>query len=993
MIKSKFKGILIVLLLTTIIFIGCSNGGSDSAVINVTGVTLKAGEVTSGASIIYLGSTQAHLPASVTLTATVEPSNATNKAVTWTVEPDTYVTWNEAARTATAKALGGPTTITVKTVDGGFTETWTITVADPASYVAVTGVTITSAGPFEFVKPIGGVFTPASIQLEYEVTPANATDKGVSWSSSDEDVVTVSHTGLVTPVGNGTAEITLTSDDDITIIDQITVRVNDEAVEDVHVSSVEIVLASDNTPVSNLSFNKPVGGIFAPEYTHLSVVVLPANASNKTVEWSTSNAAVATVSENGVVTPVDAGDAVITATSNDNPAKTDSVNVKVTEEFAYSLKLVNLGTPTGTTTTTMPAIDHNNRYTISNAVSTAKFVSAGVTDATIVYLDYPAEKFSSISARVRIKKSNGGTATETGVIMGLMTNPAQPIATRGVNFAGMRVNTAGLWRPFTSRPNIATPSNNSSALLVHNTSGYGEINSNANSAIDNVAIPYDEEFIIEAERTGTRTNGTAGVYTTRLYSNGANIASSTLMASYSTANNEDIDISTTGKPAYLGFIIANCDVEISQIIVKETTDEIFSTPVSTPTPTPVASLEFTAPAVSSTATAGEYTCSHSIAGGNNTMEISAKVYPNRATDKTINWTHVSGPASLDTTTGNNVMVTFSGTGEVVVTASSGGKSIKLKITVSSGALMVESITISAAGGKTSIMAGNGSSIKSETLQFTETVNPDSATDPSVTWVISDDAVSTTGNTSGCTIDANGLLIAPNSLASDITIYVFAKANDGSGVESDGKAITVKKYVPPIFKWENGDTILNSAGNAVTGTNNFLTNTVTAATIAGTSITRLNGNFALDSSGNLSFPTTGRLLIGSKLTTDTITSGGTTYFDPAGELDLSKKFRVSITFNAASGSGNLRISINNTNSNGNVNAGLGNALVRNQQTPGTISNATITATWDPANLNTSNPSSGTWAVNYGTELKKSFIFLATDANYSGTISKIVIEYVD
>jgi uncharacterized protein YjdB len=977
--KIKLQGIFCVLILLAIIFTGCSSGGggNDTDTVNVTGVTLKAGESTSGTSTIYLGSTQAHLPASVTLTATVEPADATNKNVTWTVTPDTYVTWNETTRTATAKAKGGPTTVTVKTADGNFTASWTITVAEAADYVAVTGVTITSEGPFVFVKPVGGSFSPATIQLAYTITPDNATNKGVSWESSDEDVITVSHTGLVTPVGNGTAEITIISDDDITIIDQITVKVNDEAVEDVHVTGVTIVLADTGlAPVGDLTFNKPAGGDFTPEHIHLSVVVSPHDASDKTVEWSSSNDAVATVSENGVVTPVAAGDAIITATSNDNPAKTDAVNIKVTEEFAYSLKLVNMGTPTGTTTTTMPAIDHNNRYTISNAISTAKFVSAGVTDATIVYLDYPAENFSSISARVRIKKANGGSATETGVIMGLMTNPAQPIATRGVNFAGMRVNTAGLWRPFTSRPNIATPSNNSSNLSAQNSSGYSEINSNANSAIDGVAIPFDEEFIIEAERTGTRTNNTAGVYTTRLFSNAANLASATLMASYSTGNNDDIDISVTGKPAYLGFIIANCDVEISQIIIKETTNEIFSTPISTPTPTPVASIEFTAPVVDPTATSGEYECGHSTLSGD--LTISVKVLPTRAS-ATVNWNVINGTATLSASTGDNVTMSFTDTNTVAVTASAGGKSIKLTIDVSAGSIPVEGITISPAGGKTIIKSGNGDWALPETLQFSEIIDPPSATDPVVTWSLSSTSAFNAATTvSGCNISAAGLLTAPaNYTGADITIYVFAKANNGGDdIFSDGKAIMVKGYDPTIWEWNMNETWANSA---------------TATQVNGKTLIRTGGQIPATNGTGISMGASARFTIGTSATTPATTNA---IAGPEGEFDFTRSFSITVWYSSITSETGANKTFlvylnNNTTSAGNSVFSSSNIMNQTNITA-TSTPGSFTVTVNPSTLNLTSQATAA-NIDKNAVLAKAWLQFRTDNGISMVVTRMLVKY--
>ncbi|MGN0812896.1 MAG: Ig-like domain-containing protein [Candidatus Coproplasma sp.] len=148
----------------------------------VTGVTLNTNTLSLG-----IGS-------NATLLATVAPTNATNKAVTWSSSDATVATVVDGVVTA-LKASDTTVTITVKTVDGEFTATCSVTVS---ATVAVEKVTI--SGTTSEIA-VGGTTT-----LTATVTPTTANDKTVTWSSSNESVATVSG-GTVTGVSAGTVTI------------------------------------------------------------------------------------------------------------------------------------------------------------------------------------------------------------------------------------------------------------------------------------------------------------------------------------------------------------------------------------------------------------------------------------------------------------------------------------------------------------------------------------------------------------------------------------------------------------------------------------------------------------------------------------------------------------------------------------------------------------------------------------------------------------------
>jgi endoglucanase Acf2/uncharacterized protein YjdB len=154
----------------------------------VTGVTVSP----ASASVGVNGTMQ--------LTATVSPSNATNKNVGWSSSNTAVATVN--ATGLVTGVTGGSATITVTTQDGGRTASSSITVT---TIVPVTGVTLSRSS-----ATIG---IGATQQLTATVAPSNATNKTVSWSSSNNTVATVSNTGLVTGAAAGTATITVTTQD------------------------------------------------------------------------------------------------------------------------------------------------------------------------------------------------------------------------------------------------------------------------------------------------------------------------------------------------------------------------------------------------------------------------------------------------------------------------------------------------------------------------------------------------------------------------------------------------------------------------------------------------------------------------------------------------------------------------------------------------------------------------------------------------------------
>ena len=222
---------------------------------------------------------------SATLIATVQPSNATDKTVSWSSSNTSVATVSNGVVTAVKEG-----TATITATAGGKSAQCTVTVKK--GVVAVTGITLSQTSlSLEECK---------SATLTATVQPSNATDKTVSWSSSNTSVATISN-GVVTAVKEGTATITASAGGKTA---QCTVTVT------------KAFVAVTGITLSQTSLSLEKGKTIT-----LTATVAPADATDKTVSWSSSDASVATVSSSGVVTAVKAGKATITAAAGGKSAQ------------------------------------------------------------------------------------------------------------------------------------------------------------------------------------------------------------------------------------------------------------------------------------------------------------------------------------------------------------------------------------------------------------------------------------------------------------------------------------------------------------------------------------------------------------------------------------------------------------------------------------------------------------------------------------------------
>ena len=149
-------------------------------------------------------------------------------------------------------------------------------------------------------------------ELSAEIGPENATYKDYVWSSSDENVATVDQNGVINALKVGKTTIAVTS-------------VDNEDIKD----SCEVTVFKYN--VENIILNTTELNLFVDTFETLSVTIEPENATYKDYVWTSSDENVAIISDDGLVTAVNGGEAELTVTSVDNPEVKDICRVTVTQ--------------------------------------------------------------------------------------------------------------------------------------------------------------------------------------------------------------------------------------------------------------------------------------------------------------------------------------------------------------------------------------------------------------------------------------------------------------------------------------------------------------------------------------------------------------------------------------------------------------------------------------------------------------------------------------
>ena len=225
------------------------------------------------------------------LVTNVNPSNATNKELTYSVNNDVV----SVSKTGDVNALKvGKAVVTVSTSNG---KKDTIVVNVVEKEIPINSISI---GKVKDTIEVG-----EKIQLTEIYNPSNATRKNIKWTSDNEKVAVVNEKGLVTAKGKG--KVTITAE-----VNNKTAIVNFNVIK-----SVSAISLNESTISININ----------EKYDKLKVNVLPSDASVKKVTYTSKNSGVATVDQNGVIKGIKKGKTEIVVKSNNGKEAIVTVNV------------------------------------------------------------------------------------------------------------------------------------------------------------------------------------------------------------------------------------------------------------------------------------------------------------------------------------------------------------------------------------------------------------------------------------------------------------------------------------------------------------------------------------------------------------------------------------------------------------------------------------------------------------------------------------------
>ena len=254
------------------------DGGKMATCLVKVGTPVSGISLSKSSASMYVGDSP------LALTATITPSNASDKSVVWSSSDASVasVTAGSGLDATVTPVAAGTATITVSTQDGKFSASCVLTVMQHVTGVSISKSSLT-------------LYTGQTETLSAQVKPDDATDTRLTWSSSDKTVATVAN-GKVTALKAGSVQIRVTTfEGGFQDVCNLTVKQH----------------------VTGLDLSHSTRTIYLGQTVTMTATVLPSDASDKSVTWTSSNSDIVSVTQNGSVTANAMGEAEITATSND----------------------------------------------------------------------------------------------------------------------------------------------------------------------------------------------------------------------------------------------------------------------------------------------------------------------------------------------------------------------------------------------------------------------------------------------------------------------------------------------------------------------------------------------------------------------------------------------------------------------------------------------------------------------------------------------------
>ena len=513
-------------------------------------------------------------------------------------------------------------------------------------------------------------------KLTATVAPANATNKTVTWKTSNKNVATVSENGLVTAVGGGDATITCTAKDgsNVKATCKVTVTV----------------------PVSGIQLSQTSAALTVGDTLTLTKTIYPSDATNQAVTWMSSSDAVASVDSNGKITAKTAGSAVITckSVSDNSVVGICNVTVKAKVQTPSEIK-VNKITLNKTTASVTKGKTLQLIATVTPGNATKKEVKWSTSNKNV----------ATVSENGLVTAVGGGDATITCTAKDGSNVKATCKVTVTVPVSGIQL------------------SQTSAALTVGDTLTLTKTIYPSDATNQAVTWMSSSDAVASVDSNGKITAKTAG---------------SAVITCKSVSDNSVVGICNVTVKAK---VQTPSEIKVNKITLNKTTASV---------------------------TKGK------------TLQLIATVTPGNATKKEVKWSTSNKNVAMVSTSGL-VTAKSAGTATITCTAQDGsGVKATCKITVKNPVVKVTKVTLNKT---TATLAPK------ETLTLKATVTPTNATNKAVTWKSSNTKIATVSSSGKVTAKAAG------------TVTITCRAKDGSGKKATCK-ITVytntEAYVARIY---------------------------------------------------------------------------------------------------------------------------------------------------------------------------------------------------
>ncbi|MCX7745831.1 MAG: Ig-like domain-containing protein, partial [Clostridia bacterium] len=644
-----------------------------------------------------------------------------------------------------------------------------------------------------------------TVQLTATVSPSDATDKSITWTTSDNTVAKVDANGLVTAVSTGSATITATASNGKSATASIT------------------VVSKQSIPVSSVSVNPPtttleVGDLAAQDKKsiQLTATVFPSDATNKSITWTTSDNAIAKVDANGLVTAVSAGTATITATASNG--KSASSVITVISKQSIPVSSVSVNPPTATLEVGDLAAQDKKTVQLTATVSPTDATNKSITwtssNNTVAKVDTNGlvTAVSAGTATITATASNGKSASSAITVVSKQSIPVSsvsvnpPTATLEVgDLAAQHKKTVQLTATVspsdaTNKNIIWTTSDNAVAKVDANglvtavSPGVATITAtsvNGKSATASITVVLKQSIPVSSVSVNPPT---ATLEVGDLAAQNKKTVQLTATVSPSDATNKSINWTTSDNTVVK--VDANGLVTAVSHGVATITATSINGKSATASITVVLKQSIPVSSVSVNPPTAALEVGDLAAQNKKTVQLTATVSPSDATNKSITWTSSNNTvAKVDA----NGLVTAVSAGSATITATaSNGKSDTASITVvSKQSIPVSSVSVNPP--TATLEVGDLAAQDKKTIQLIATVSPSDATNKSITWTSSNNAVAK--------VDANGLVTAVSPEVATITATsVNGKSATASITVVSKQSIPVSSLSvnPPTATLEVGD---------------------------------------------------------------------------------------------------------------------------------------------------------------------------------------------